>query len=420
MAAAADTNLHTRCCIVGGGPAGVMLGLLLARAGVAVTVLEKHADFLRDFRGDTVHPSTLQILDELGLLREIRATAAAPRRPPRRDRRRPRAAAGRPSRPASVCLPGAGAAVGFPRPAGRRGPAACRIRSAHAPRGHRLAGARRARHRRAGAGTPDGAAHDPCRPGRRLRRPAFDRARRGRPARATTTARRWTCCGSACRARRRDPRDTFGIIDARPDDGAAEPHRVLASRLPGAEGRRCRACARSRSAHWSAVAQLAPFLADRAGVLTSWDDVSTLQVQVDRLPRWHRPGLLLIGDAAHAMSPIGGVGINLAIQDAVAAANALAQPLLAGGAIDEALLAQVQRAPRMADQRRAGSAAGGAAARDLARAGARRSPAARARRAARVAALSRGPAPSGAPVRLRSASGTRALLRWRATPMAAA
>jgi 2-polyprenyl-6-methoxyphenol hydroxylase-like FAD-dependent oxidoreductase len=91
------------------------------------------------------------------------------------------------------------------------------------------------------------------------------------------------------------------------------------------------------------VAQLAPFLADRTPVLTSWDQVSTLQVQVDRLPRWHRPGLLLIGDAAHAMSPIGGVGINLAIQDAVAAANALARPLLAGGPIGEALLAQIQR-----------------------------------------------------------------------------
>src|SRR6185437_12470461 len=89
--------------------------------------------------------------------------------------------------------------------------------------------------------------------------------------------------------------------------------------------------------------QLAPFLADRKDTIEAWDEVSTLSVQVDRLERWHKPGLLLIGDAAHAMSPIGGVGINLAIQDAVAAANALAQPLRDGGAIDESLLAAIQQ-----------------------------------------------------------------------------
>ncbi|MGH8165094.1 MAG: FAD-dependent monooxygenase, partial [Rhodanobacteraceae bacterium] len=91
------------------------------------------------------------------------------------------------------------------------------------------------------------------------------------------------------------------------------------------------------------IAQLAPFLADRVASITSWNEVKTLEVQVDRLERWHKPGLLLIGDAAHAMSPVGGVGINLAIQDAVAAANALAKPLREGGVIQESLLAQIQR-----------------------------------------------------------------------------
>jgi 2-polyprenyl-6-methoxyphenol hydroxylase-like FAD-dependent oxidoreductase len=101
--------------------------------------------------------------------------------------------------------------------------------------------------------------------------------------------------------------------------------------------------ARSIDALRETVAQLALFLADRRDAIESWDKVKTLEVQVDRLERWHAPGLLLIGDAAHAMSPIGGVGINMAIQDAVAAANALAKPLRNGGAIDESLLATIQQ-----------------------------------------------------------------------------
>jgi 2-polyprenyl-6-methoxyphenol hydroxylase-like FAD-dependent oxidoreductase len=140
-----------------------------------------------------------------------------------------------------------------------------------------------------------------------------------------------------------DPQDTFGMIDRghmmvmlnRTD------YWQIAFLVPKGSDAALRA--RSIDALRETVAQLAPFLADRKDTMEAWDKVSTLSVQVDRLERWHRPGLLLIGDAAHAMSPIGGVGINLAIQDAVTAANALAQPLLDGGAIDESLLMQIQR-----------------------------------------------------------------------------
>jgi len=140
-----------------------------------------------------------------------------------------------------------------------------------------------------------------------------------------------------------DPQDTFGIVDRghmmvllnRTD------YWQVAFLVPKGSDAALRA--RSIDALRETMAQLAPFLADRKDAIEAWDKISTLSVQVDRLQRWHKPGLLLIGDAAHAMSPIGGVGINLAIQDAVAAANALAQPLLAGGPIDEPLLASIQR-----------------------------------------------------------------------------
>ena len=140
-----------------------------------------------------------------------------------------------------------------------------------------------------------------------------------------------------------DPQDTFGIVDRghmmvllnRTD------YWQVAFVVPKGSDAALRA--RSIDALRETVSQLAPFLADRRDAIESWGTVKTLEVQVDRLQRWHAPGLLLIGDAAHAMSPIGGVGINMAIQDAVAAANALAKPLREGGAIDESLLARIQQ-----------------------------------------------------------------------------
>ena len=330
-----------RCIVVGGGPAGMMLGLLLARAGVPVAVLEKHGDFLRDFRGDTVHPSTLAILDEIGLRERF------DKLPQRRVDHLAGLVAGREQQIVDfrglkpydyLALVPQWDFLDMLADAGRKLPA-FDLRMRHAATGlieenGRTAGVR--------VKSPEGeyelraelvVACD----GRHstLRESAGLKAREyGAPMDVL-----WF----RMPRHESDPQDTFGIVDRghmmvllnRTD------YWQVAFLVPKGSDAALRA--RSIDALRETMAQLAPFLADRKDAIETWDKVSTLSVQVDRLDRWHKPGLLLIGDAAHAMSPIGGVGINLAIQDAVAAANALAQPLLAGGPIDEPLLASIQR-----------------------------------------------------------------------------
>ena len=330
-----------RCIVVGGGPAGMMLGLLLARAGVPVAVLEKHGDFLRDFRGDTVHPSTLAILDEIGLRERF------DKLPQRRVDHLAGLVAGREQQIVDfrglkpydyLALVPQWDFLDMLADAGRKLPA-FDLRMRHAATGlieenGRTAGVR--------VKAPEGeyelraelvVASD----GRHstLRESAGLKAREhGAPMDVL-----WF----RMPRHESDPQDTFGIVDRghmmvmlNRDD-----YWQVAFLVPKGSDAALRA--RSIDALRETMAQLAPFLADRKGAIEAWDKISTLSVQVDRLQRWHKPGLLLIGDAAHAMSPIGGVGINLAIQDAVAAANALAQPLLAGGPIDEPLLASIQR-----------------------------------------------------------------------------
>ncbi|MGN6788051.1 MAG: FAD-dependent oxidoreductase [Rhodanobacteraceae bacterium] len=334
-------NAPVRCCVVGGGPAGMMLGLLLARAGVPVTVLEKHGDFLRDFRGDTVHPSTLAILDEIGLRERF------DKLPQRRVDHLAGIVAGREQQLVDMrglkpydylALVPQWDFLDMLADAGRKLPT-FDLRMRHAATGlieesGRTVGVR--------VTAPEG--------GYELRADlviACDGRHSTLRESAGLKAREYGAPMDVLwfRVPRResDPQDTFGVIDRghmmvmlnRTD------YWQVAFLVPKGSDAGLRA--QSIDALRETVAQLAPYLVDRKAAIESWDKVKTLEVQVDRLERWHKPGLLLIGDAAHAMSPIGGVGINLAIQDAAAAANALAQPLRDGGAIDESLLAAIQQ-----------------------------------------------------------------------------
>lgn len=336
-----EASTVTECCIAGGGPAGMMLGYLLARAGVPVVVLEKHADFLRDFRGDTVHPSTLQVLDEVGLLGKFAQL-------PHRKVDHLAIHIGGELQPAIdfaglrpfpyLCLVPQWDFLDFLASEGRRYPTFDL----------------RMRHEVTGLIHDNGRVGGVC-----VRSPEGDTTLAAKVVVAcdgrTSTVR--DAAGLSARdfgapmdvlwfhlpLKDSDPEDTFGII--------GNGHMmVLLNRnsyyqvgylVPkgGAEALRARPIT---ELHESIVG-LAPFFGDRTSTLESWDDVKTLEVRVNRLEQWHRPGLLLIGDAAHAMSPIGGVGINLAIQDAVATANTLAPALRSGGSVDDAPLIAVQK-----------------------------------------------------------------------------
>ena len=333
--------IKTTCCIAGGGPAGMMLGFLLARAGVAVTVLEKHPDFLRDFRGDTIHPSTLELMHELGLLDEFLKL-------PHSRVERLSGQIGEttitladfshlPTHCKFIALMPQWDFLDFLAAHGKRYPGFDLRMRAEATdlieEGGRTLGLR--------ARTPDG---------------ELD-------IRADLTV---ACDGrhSTLRALAGFRVDSLGApmdilwfrISRRPDDttetfGHMEAGMMLvmlnrndywqcAYVIP--KGGIDKVKAKGLDAFRDSIAVMSPFLRGRLDEIKDWDDVKLLTVAVDRLPRWHKPGLLCIGDAAHAMSPVGGVGINLAIQDAVAAANILAAPLRQGR-VTEALLAAVQQ-----------------------------------------------------------------------------
>ena len=328
MTASAETR-SVRCAIAGGGPAGMMLGFLLARAGVSVVVLEKHADFLRDFRGDTIHPSTMEVLAELGVLDEFL-------RLPHQEVRQLRGWVG----DVEVTV------ADFSHL-----PVRCPF-IAFIPQWDFL----------------DFLAQHAARfPSFALRMQAeatdlIEESGRIAGVRATTAAglleiRADLVVGADGRhsvIRERaglvvedlgSPMDVLWFrLPRRPEDPTATMGRFDAGRIivmlnrgdywqlgyviPTGSAAETRAAGLDRFREGLTTAM--PFLRDRVDELRTWDDIKLLTVSVDRLRHWYRPGLLCIGDAAHAMSPVGGVGINLAIQDAVAAANRLAAPLREG------------------------------------------------------------------------------------------
>ena len=322
-------RVSVQCCIAGGGPAGMMLGLLLARAGVDVLVLEKHADFLRDFRGDTIHPSTLEIIHELGLLEKL--LALPHQKAPGINAQFGDLAltvadfSALPTRCGFIAFMPQWDFLNFLAEQGSRYATFRVLRQAEVTDLVKLAGTTVGLR----ATTPDG----PLEVRADLvvgadGRHSVVRAKAGLPVEEFGAPMDVLWFGLSRRAK--DPESPVGRFDR---------GRIFIMLNRGdywqcgfviPKGSRAHLEAQGLLAFRETVGRLAPFMADRVGELQSWEPIKLLTVQVDRLRDWYRPGLLCIGDAAHAMSPIGGVGINLAIQDALAAANLLAGRLRRG------------------------------------------------------------------------------------------
>lgn len=337
----ANDILNTDCCIVGGGPAGLMLAYLLVRAGLRVVVIEKHADFLRDFRGDTIHPSTLEIMHQLGLLDELLQL------PHQRAEKLQAELAGEEVTMADFT----------------RLPVQCRF-IAFMPQWDFLNFLAQKSAQFAGFTL--------------LQSTTFDSLRfqhdsvcgiRANTGRGLIDIQAPLVVGadgrnSAVRLAAGLTSRVFGAskdvvwfrLDKQPDD----PTWGM-----GHKGPRQNFIVIDRGSYWQCgytiakgqfeelkaagleqfkqdIAAVAPFSVERMSLLEEWQQFKLLSIRIDRLDNWMKPGVLCIGDAAHAMSPIGGVGVNLAIQDAVATANYLTEPLRRGN-VSLPDLARVQK-----------------------------------------------------------------------------
>ena len=333
-------SLATTCCIIGGGPAGIMLGFLLARAGVKVTVLEKHKDFFRDFRGDTIHPSTLDLLHELGLLEKFLTIPHSQVAALSAIVGGERFAIADFSHVPTYCkfialMPQwdfldflASEAARYPSFTLRMGWEATALMSENGV----TTGVR--------ASTPDGPVEIP----------------------ATVTI---GCDGRHAISRNAghlplndegvpidvlwlkiarqpsDPENALGYINfgrliilINRNDYFQVGYIIAKGTFPEIQQAGIPAFQQS-------LERIVPFLAGRTAEIDSWDKVKLLTIQVNRLQEWSSPGLLCIGDAAHAMSPVGGIGINIALQDAVATANILTEALLSNS-LTQHHLRQVQ------------------------------------------------------------------------------
>ncbi len=319
-------RIQVRCCVVGGGPAGMLLGLLLARSGVDVVVLEKHGDFLRDFRGDTIHPSTLELLAELDLLDTFLQR-------PHQEMKRVNITLGAesftvadfahlPTRCKFIAFMPQWDFLDFVAEQAKRYPTFDLRMNADVTdlirEGERVVGV----HVQTDKGTlevradlvvgADG-------------RHSTVRQQAGLNVRTLSVPIDvlWT----------RIPKN-LDLREASLAYISSNKFMVLIDRqdyfqcgflIPKGTFEAFKQ--RGLAAFQADIVKLAPFVKEQVAKIATWDDVKLLTVAIDRLERWHLPGLLCIGDAAHAMSPAGGVGINLAIQDAVATANQLAEPL---------------------------------------------------------------------------------------------
>jgi 2-polyprenyl-6-methoxyphenol hydroxylase-like FAD-dependent oxidoreductase len=335
------TTLTTTCAIAGGGPAGMVLGFLLARAGVDVVVLEKHADFLRDFRGDTIHPSTLDVMYELGLVDEL---LKLPHQKARTlsgligdERVEVADFTHLPTYCRFVALMPQWDFLDF---LARHGKAyrqfVLKMRAEVTDlimREGVVTGLL--------ANTPDGPleVHAALTIGADGRHSTV-RARAGMQVQDLGAP--MDVLWMRLSRKPDDPFETFGRIDNGHLMVMLERGDYWQCAFVIPKGGNDEVRAAGLPAFRETIARLVPFTRDRVDELKDWDQVKLLTVAVDRLHQWYRPGLLCIGDAAHAMSPIGGVGINLAIQDAVATANILAEPLRAGS-VGPGLLNSVQQ-----------------------------------------------------------------------------